>query len=203
MELPKVKLTTNELKTARALLKEITSCSFNRLYGSDMLQVEIVDKAAEVIINWNAPNLAEHYWTKFSSLSEDAQGAARGIQANCFNGVDSADYFFVTTTHDLDSLTFSKGAIDSLAAYLVKKALNNDAENIERYTSCNQLAGSKYRPSHRKLAEKILKLDGKIYVANTYIYRNGVLRHSDKEFNTAVAAYKYLHKKMNAQKKEF
>lgn len=41
-----------------------------------------------------------------------------------------------------------------------------------------------------------MKMDGKIYVANTYIFRNGALRHSDKEFETEVAAYKYLHKKM-------
>ena len=36
----------------------------------------------------------------------------------------------------------------------------------------------------------------KIYTAKTYIFRNGALRQSEKEFKTAVAAYRYLHKKM-------
>ncbi|MBR6012204.1 MAG: hypothetical protein IK062_00300 [Selenomonadaceae bacterium] len=36
----------------------------------------------------------------------------------------------------------------------------------------------------------------KVYIANTYIFRGGSLHHSDKEFKTAIAAYKYLHKKM-------
>ena len=76
------------------------------------------------------------------------------------------------------------------------KKVFTSAEIIERYDSCRETAGSKYRPSHKKLAEKILKMEGKIYVANTYIFKNGALRHSDKEFETAVAAYKYLHKKM-------
>ena len=195
MTLAKVKFTKSELKTARALLKEITSCSFNPLYGGDEVQVEIVDKAAEVIINWDFPNWTNNYWTKFTSLSDSAQKAARGVQANYFNGVDSDEYFSVSTTHDMDSWKFSKGAIDSLAAQLLRKVFTS-AENIERYDSCRQSAGSKYRPSHRKLAEKILKLDGKIYIANTYIFKNGALRHSDKEFDTAVAAYNYLHKKM-------
>ena len=195
MKLLKVKLTKSELKTAKALLKEIVNHSCCPLYGSDLLAVEIVDKAAEVIINWDMPNWTHDYGTKFSSLSVDAQGAARGIQANYFDG-KSEENFSVTTTHDLDSWKFSKGAIDSLAATLLQKAFRGDADNIDRYTSCNQLAGSKYRPSHRKLAEKILKLDGKIYVANTYIYKNGALRHSSEEFKTAVAAYKYLHRKM-------
>ena len=46
-----------------------------------------------------------------------------------------------------------------------------------------------------KVSEKNVKSDGKIYVANTYIFRNDALRHNSKEFDTAVAAYKYLHKK--------
>jgi len=36
----------------------------------------------------------------------------------------------------------------------------------------------------------------KNYIAHTYIFRNGALRHSEKEFGTAVAAFKYLYKKI-------
>lgn len=36
----------------------------------------------------------------------------------------------------------------------------------------------------------------KNYIAHTYIFRNGALRHSEKEFGTAVAAFNYLYKKI-------
>ena len=36
----------------------------------------------------------------------------------------------------------------------------------------------------------------KTYIAHTYIFRNGALRHSEKEFGTAVAAFNYLYKKI-------
>ncbi len=154
----KTEFNKTEMKTARNLLAEVASSTYSHFYSDEKIKVEVALTAMDVINNWQAPNSSGIYFTKFSNLSYDAMAMARGMATNFHEYFEGDDLFAVTTTHDMDSFAFSNSAISHLAIYLLKKVFVNE-NRLERIESCNFLAGSKYRPAQRKLAEKILALN--------------------------------------------
>ena len=160
-------LNVKELKAARALLKEALNSKAIYWFGADEKPaVEIVVKAIGNIEAWG--DWAQDYYQMKLSVFDSyaAVSTARGIASNggyFETKFAEGDYVNVVTTHDLSYVSFTRGAIETVAVELLKRVFNfsNDLGfdySANHLDSCRELAGSKYRPSNRKLAYKVYKI---------------------------------------------
>lgn len=164
------KLNVQELKAARGILKEATA-NFNfelckgsaapRLSGHEFTNIykaEIAIAAIDRLEAYGDWNYNSRIGMQLSTLSYDAQLLARGLMTNY-----GCEEFYVTTTHDSDYFGFTRAAVEKLAIELLSLLFKSGSINsqfyLDKVSSCNDLAGSRYRPSHRKLAFKIYHMN--------------------------------------------